>query len=163
MVSFPSCLVGFWGFHPYMCLFAFGKLFCDFKLTMVTGAYSSDGSMGPTSHTLQPMLCSSSNVSGIVLNEISPHNYSNRMLPWSRNHQLGECTSTWHVIRSALATEPSGCMVANRHSNWFTLSCCREQGLSLRFWFKVQQGVMWSLTFMTFAETGAFLGVVARL
>ena len=29
MVSFPSCLVGFWGFHPYMCLFAFGKLFCD--------------------------------------------------------------------------------------------------------------------------------------
>ena len=30
VVSFPSSLVGFWGFHPYMCLFSFRKLFCDF-------------------------------------------------------------------------------------------------------------------------------------
>ena len=27
VVSFPSSLVGFWGFHPYMCLFSFGRLF----------------------------------------------------------------------------------------------------------------------------------------
>ena len=26
MVSFPSCLAGVWGFHPYMHLFSFGKL-----------------------------------------------------------------------------------------------------------------------------------------
>ena len=26
VVSFPSSLVGFWGFHPYMCLFSSGKL-----------------------------------------------------------------------------------------------------------------------------------------
>ena len=24
------CLHGFWGFHPYTCLFSFRKLFCDF-------------------------------------------------------------------------------------------------------------------------------------
>ena len=29
MVSFPSSLVGFLGFHPYMRLFSFRKLFCD--------------------------------------------------------------------------------------------------------------------------------------
>ena len=32
MVSFPSSLVGFLGFHPYMCLFLFRKLFCDLFL-----------------------------------------------------------------------------------------------------------------------------------
>ena len=26
-LSFPSCLVGFWGFHPYMHLFLFRKIF----------------------------------------------------------------------------------------------------------------------------------------
>ena len=29
VVSFPSCLAGFLGFHPYMRLFSLGKLFCD--------------------------------------------------------------------------------------------------------------------------------------
>ena len=29
MVSFPSCSVGFWAFHPYMRLFSFEKHFCD--------------------------------------------------------------------------------------------------------------------------------------
>ena len=29
VVSFPSSLVGFVGFHPYMHLFSFRKLFCD--------------------------------------------------------------------------------------------------------------------------------------
>ena len=29
VVSFPSSLVGFLGFHPYMHLFSFRKLFCD--------------------------------------------------------------------------------------------------------------------------------------
>ena len=32
MVTFPSSLVGFLGFHPYMCLFSFGKLYCDLFL-----------------------------------------------------------------------------------------------------------------------------------
>ena len=32
VVSFPSCLVGLWGFHPYMHLFSFRKLFCDLFL-----------------------------------------------------------------------------------------------------------------------------------
>ena len=31
-MSFPSSLVGFLGFHPYMCLFSFRKLFCDLFL-----------------------------------------------------------------------------------------------------------------------------------
>ena len=29
MVSFPSSLVGFLGFHPYIRLFSIRKLFCD--------------------------------------------------------------------------------------------------------------------------------------
>ena len=33
VVSSPSSLVGFWGFHPYMCLFSFRKLFCDLFLS----------------------------------------------------------------------------------------------------------------------------------
>ena len=53
------------------------------ELTRVDGTYSSDGFMGPTSYSLGPMLCSSSDVSRIVGNEIRPENYSNRMLPWS--------------------------------------------------------------------------------
>ena len=32
MVSFPSSLVGFLGFHPYTPLFSFRKLFCDLFL-----------------------------------------------------------------------------------------------------------------------------------
>ena len=32
LASFPSCLVGFWGFHPYIHLFSFRKLFCDLLL-----------------------------------------------------------------------------------------------------------------------------------
>ena len=32
MVSFPSSLVGFLGFHPYMRFFSFRKLFCDLFL-----------------------------------------------------------------------------------------------------------------------------------
>ena len=32
MVSFPSSLVGLLGFHPYMRLFSFKKLFCDLFL-----------------------------------------------------------------------------------------------------------------------------------
>ena len=32
VVSFPSSLVGFLGFHPYMRLFSFRKLFCDLFL-----------------------------------------------------------------------------------------------------------------------------------
>ena len=39
MVSFPSCLAGFWGFHPYMYLFSFGKLFCDLLLTEDCGSW----------------------------------------------------------------------------------------------------------------------------
>ena len=34
VVSFPSSLVGFWGFHPYMCFFSFRKLFCDLFLLL---------------------------------------------------------------------------------------------------------------------------------
>ena len=34
MVSFPSSLVGFLGFHPYMRLFSFRKLFCDLFLLL---------------------------------------------------------------------------------------------------------------------------------
>ena len=68
--------------RPQECFESHANVFHE--LTMVNGAYSSDGSMGITSYTLQPMLCSSSNVSRIVGNEISPHNYSNRMFPWSR-------------------------------------------------------------------------------
>ena len=30
VVSFPSSLVVFLGLHPYMCLFSFRKLFCNF-------------------------------------------------------------------------------------------------------------------------------------
>ena len=41
VVSLPSCLVGFWGFHSYMCLFAFGKLFCDFTSWMMGADLSS--------------------------------------------------------------------------------------------------------------------------
>ena len=40
------------------------------ELTVVTGTWRSDESMGPTSHSLRPMLCSSSDVSRIVGNEI---------------------------------------------------------------------------------------------
>ena len=35
-VSFPSSLVGFWGFHPYMHLFPFRKLFVTCYLTLTT-------------------------------------------------------------------------------------------------------------------------------
>ena len=35
VVSFPSSLVGFWGFQPYMGLFSFRKLFCDLLLHVV--------------------------------------------------------------------------------------------------------------------------------
>ena len=40
------------------------------ELTVVTGTWRSDESMGPTSHSLRPMVCSSSDVSRIVGNEI---------------------------------------------------------------------------------------------
>ena len=35
---FPSSLVGFWGFHPYMCLFSFRKLFvtCNIYILICT-------------------------------------------------------------------------------------------------------------------------------
>ena len=38
MVLFLSCLVGFWGFHPYMCLFSLRKLFCDFICWLATAS-----------------------------------------------------------------------------------------------------------------------------
>jgi len=31
VVSFPSCLAGFWSFHPYLRLFSFRKLFVTFN------------------------------------------------------------------------------------------------------------------------------------
>ena len=34
VVSFLSCLASFWGLHPYMRLFSFGKLFCDLFLLL---------------------------------------------------------------------------------------------------------------------------------
>ena len=34
VVSFPSSLVGFLGFHPYMRLFPFRKRFCDFTISL---------------------------------------------------------------------------------------------------------------------------------
>ena len=40
--------------------------------------------MGPTSYCLGPMVCSSSDVSRLMGNEIRPYNYSNKMLPWSQ-------------------------------------------------------------------------------
>ena len=51
------------------------------ELTSVVGTHSSDGSMGPTSYCLGPMLCWSSYVSRIVGNDIRPDDYSNRMPP----------------------------------------------------------------------------------
>ena len=36
VVSFPSSLVGLCGFHPYMGLFSFRKLFCDFVWLQVS-------------------------------------------------------------------------------------------------------------------------------
>ena len=35
MVSFPSSLIGFQGFHPYMRLFSLRELFCDLFLFFV--------------------------------------------------------------------------------------------------------------------------------
>ena len=53
------------------------------ELASVVGTQSCDWSRSPTSYSLGSMLCSSSDVSRFVRNDIRPDDYSNRILPQS--------------------------------------------------------------------------------
>ena len=46
MVSFPSSLVVFLGFHPYMCLFFIQKTFCDLFFFFLGGGGGGGGGGG---------------------------------------------------------------------------------------------------------------------
>ena len=43
VVSFPSCLIDFEGFHPYLRLFSFRKRFCNFRSMLCSHAWCGKG------------------------------------------------------------------------------------------------------------------------